>query len=71
MIVENTRWLIAIAFVSPATGQLQPPAPLLGVWERINIGVFIAWVVVLAIALLRRGHTRACHAALHPAAHPA
>jgi hypothetical protein len=24
------------------------------VWERINIGVFLLWVVVLAIALLRR-----------------
>jgi len=34
------------------------PTPLLGVWERINIGVFLAWVVVLAIALLRRGHSR-------------
>jgi Protein of unknown function (DUF998) len=29
------------------------PTPLIGVWERINIGVFLLWVVVLALALLR------------------
>ena len=29
------------------------PTPWVGVWERINIGVFLLWVVVLAITLLR------------------
>ena len=29
------------------------PTPWIGVWERINLGVFLLWVVVLAIALLR------------------
>jgi hypothetical protein len=29
------------------------PTPWLGVWERINIGAFLLWVVVLALALLR------------------
>jgi len=29
------------------------PTPWMGVWERINIGVFLLWVSVLAIALLR------------------
>lgn len=29
------------------------PTPLVGVWERVNIGVFLLWVMVLAIALLR------------------
>jgi len=29
------------------------PTPWIGVWERINIGIFMAWVMVLAIALLR------------------
>jgi hypothetical protein len=29
------------------------PTPLIGVWERINIGIFLLWVVVLAITLLR------------------
>jgi hypothetical protein len=27
------------------------PTPWIGIWERINIGVFLVWVVVLAIAL--------------------
>jgi hypothetical protein len=30
------------------------PTPWLGVWERIGIAGFMLWVVVLAIALLRR-----------------
>jgi hypothetical protein len=30
------------------------PTPWLGVWERIDIGVFLLWVVVLAIVLLRQ-----------------
>jgi hypothetical protein len=30
------------------------PTPLMGVWERINIGVYLLWVVVLAVILLRR-----------------
>ena len=29
------------------------PTPWVEVWERINIGVFLLWVVALAIALLR------------------
>ena len=29
------------------------PTPRIGVWERINIGVFLLWVAVLAAALLR------------------
>jgi len=29
------------------------PTPLIGVWERIDIGVFLLWVVVLATILLR------------------
>lgn len=30
------------------------PTPWVGVWERINIGASLVWVVVLAIVLLRR-----------------
>jgi hypothetical protein len=33
------------------------PTPWVGLWERINIGVFLLWVVVLAIALIRSGWT--------------
>lgn len=39
---------------APNVGTNQP-TPLIGVWERINIGVFLLWVIVLAIALLMRG----------------
>jgi len=37
----------------PAIGK-NLPTPFIGIWERINIGVFLLWVVVLAIVLLRR-----------------
>lgn len=30
------------------------PTPHIGVWERINIGVFLLWVIVLAIILLKK-----------------
>jgi hypothetical protein len=30
------------------------PTPWIGVWERINIGVWLLWVVVLAVASCRR-----------------
>ena len=30
------------------------PTPLIGVWERINIGIFLIWIAVLAMLLLRR-----------------
>lgn len=30
------------------------PTPWVGLWERINIGVYMLWVIVLAIAVLRR-----------------
>ncbi|MEO8588379.1 MAG: DUF998 domain-containing protein [Flavobacteriales bacterium] len=42
------------------TGMLAPgvdanlPTPWIGVWERVNIGVFLFWVIVLATMLLRR-----------------
>ncbi len=36
------------------------PTPWVGIWERINIGVFLLWVVVLAIALLRLRHASPC-----------
>ena len=31
------------------------PTPWIGLWERINISVFLLWVVVLAITLWRAG----------------
>ena len=34
------------------------PTPMLGVWERVNIGAYMVWVAGLAVLLLRRerGH---------------
>ena len=29
--------------------------PLIGVWERISIGAYMLWIVVLAITLLKKG----------------
>jgi pimeloyl-ACP methyl ester carboxylesterase len=44
----------ALTFMdAPGISQNQP-TPWIGVWERINIGVFLLWVVVLAIALWDR-----------------
>ena len=55
---------------APRVGASQP-TPLLGVWERINIGVFLVWIVVLAITLLVRGHARERRAPLRAVAQPA
>lgn len=38
---------------APLVGKNQL-TPLIGVWERINIGVFLLWVVVLAAILLQQ-----------------
>jgi hypothetical protein len=35
---------------APQVG-LDGPTPWIGVWERINVGVFLLWVIVLAIAV--------------------
>jgi len=34
--------------------QANLPTPLVGVWERLTIGLFLLWIAVLAFALLRR-----------------
>ena len=41
----------ALTFLDAPRVAANLPTPLLGVWERINIGVFLLWVVVLAITL--------------------
>jgi hypothetical protein len=43
---------ILTAIAAPAV-QANLPTPFAGVWERINIGLFLLWIVVLAIKLLR------------------
>jgi Protein of unknown function (DUF998) len=46
----------ALTFLDAPRVGANLPTPWLGVWERINIGVFLLWVVVLALALLRLQH---------------
>lgn len=51
-------WVIFIVF-GVLTFQESPgiadnrPTPHIGLWERINMGAFLAWVVTLAITILR------------------
>ena len=47
--------LLAFGVLTDWTPRIQAdlPTPWVGVWERINIGVFLLWVVVLATTLLR------------------
>ena len=33
------------------------PTPRIGIWERFNIGAYMLWVIVFAIALLHRQKT--------------
>ncbi|WP_231478109.1 hypothetical protein [Sphingomonas sp. UNC305MFCol5.2] len=35
------------------------PTPMLGINERISVGAYLLWVIVLALALPRPGHERA------------
>ena len=44
----------ALTFWDAPRVQANLPTPWIGLWERINISVFLLWVVVLAIVLLRR-----------------
>lgn len=52
--------LIVLTFFGILTGMMAPdleanlPTPMMGVWERINIGVYMVWVIVLALMLLRK-----------------
>lgn len=42
-----------LTFMEAPNVALNRPTPLIGVWERINIGVFLVWIIVLAVILLR------------------
>ena len=52
--------VVTFAYV-PRVAAMEP-TPWLGVFERIQLGAFLVWVVVLAVSLLRAG-TRTGHAA--------
>jgi hypothetical protein len=44
---------VLIGVESPGI-QANLPTPHIGIWERINIGAFMLWVIVFAIVLIRR-----------------
>jgi hypothetical protein len=48
----------AMTFRDAPRVQANLPTPWIGLWERINIGVFLLWVVVLATVLMRGGSGR-------------
>ena len=57
--VYSIATLVVLLVFGLLTGREAPgiesnqPTPLIGVWERINIGAFLLWVVVLATTLMR------------------
>ena len=55
-IVSMVALLACGAMTSRAVPRMEAnlPTPWTGAWERINIGAWLLWVVVLAIVLLRR-----------------
>jgi hypothetical protein len=52
--------LVILIFFGILTGRDGPeisanlPTPLVGIWERINIGAYMLWIVILAFTLLQR-----------------
>ena len=52
--------LLIVIFFGALTGLSSPqmeanlPTPWMGVWERISIGAYMLWVVVLSVLLLRK-----------------
>jgi hypothetical protein len=58
----------ALTFLDAPRIAANLPTPWIGVWERINITVFLLWVVVLAVTLLRIGDTAAISRQDHLAA---
>jgi hypothetical protein len=43
----------ALTAIDAPKVQSNLPTPLLGIWERVNIGIFLLWIIVLAAVLLR------------------
>ena len=48
----------ALTFLEAPRLQASQPTPWIGLWERINISVFLLWVVVLATVLWRTGTSK-------------
>jgi len=49
----------AVTGTYTASVQANLPTPWLGVWERIDAGLLMLWLIILAVALLRRGDVTA------------
>jgi len=56
--------ILCFLFFGVLTGMLSDdlaagrPTPMIGVWERINIGMFMIWIMMLAIQILRNDQTK-------------
>jgi len=48
----------ALTFLDAPQIAANLPTPWIGVWERIDIGVWMLWLLVLAVVLLRRQSER-------------
>jgi hypothetical protein len=48
----------ALTFVEAPRLQANLPTPWIGLWERINISVFLLWIVMLGTVLWRTGRPR-------------
>ena len=53
-VVLSLVFAILVAREAPGIAK-NLPTPTIGVWERLNIAVFMLWVIVLSSQLLRRG----------------
>lgn len=50
-----------LTFIESPGIEVNQPTPHLGVWERINIGAFLLWIIIFAIALLNRINRKEIH----------
>ena len=57
-----------LTFAEAPRLQANLSTPWIGLWERINISVFLLWIVVLAARLLRTGTSRERRLVSHPSA---
>ena len=58
----------ALTFLEAPRLEANLPTPWIGLWERINITVFLLWVVVLAAMLLQNGTSQETRIPSHPSA---
>jgi len=55
--------MILLMIFGALTGRESPnipvngPTPMIGIWERINIGIFLIWIIALATMLMQRVKT--------------